>query len=195
MTPLVVAGLDLSLASTGLAEIRWGDPDAPHSTNVTTRRLQSKGTADASLPDRHRRVHRLAGQIVEWAAGADLVVIEGPAPGAAASRGSHAHDRSGLWWIVVDLLVSEYSSVVVEVPPSNRCKYACGKGRADKDIVLAAVVRRYPDVEVTGNDVADALVLAAMGARHLGHPIEASLPQTHLDALTKIRWPERNPDQ
>lgn len=40
----------------------------------------------------------------------------------------------------------------------------------------------------TGNDEADALVLAAMAHRHLGHPID-ELPKTHLAAMDKIRWP------
>jgi crossover junction endodeoxyribonuclease RuvC len=53
------------------------------------------------------------------------------------------------------------------------------------------VIRRYPDVDVDGNDVADALVLAAIGCRHLGSPLEESLPANHLAAMNKIRWPER----
>jgi crossover junction endodeoxyribonuclease RuvC len=56
--------------------------------------------------------------------------------------------------------------------------------------VLAAVVRRYPHTDVTGNDLADALVLAAMGARRLGFPIETSLPVANLAAMTKISWPQ-----
>lgn len=32
-------------------------------------------------------------------------------------------------------------------------------------------------------------VLAAMGARNLGSPIEESLPQSHLRALEKVAWP------
>jgi hypothetical protein len=56
--------------------------------------------------------------------------------------------------------------------------------------VLAAVVRRYPHADITGNDIADALVLAAMGARQLGFPIEESLPQANQAALAKINWPE-----
>lgn len=191
MTATVVVGIDLSLTSTGIAEIRWGDLDAPDDTTVATRRIQSAGRAGASLADRQARLHRLAGQVVEWAAYADLTVIEGPSLGQARQGGQH--DRSGLWWLVIDLLTDAYDSVAVEVPPACRSKYACGKGNAPKDAVLAAVIRRYPDIDVTGNDVADALTLAAMGARHLGHPIEASLPQTHLDAMTRIRWPERTP--
>jgi hypothetical protein len=55
------------------------------------------------------------------------------------------------------------------------------------------VVRRYQQVDITGNDIADALVLAAMGARQLGTPIETSLPAVHLTAMTKISWPKGVP--
>lgn len=77
---------------------------------------------------------------------------------------------------------------IVIITPSQRAKYATGKGNASKDAVLLAVARRYPTVEVTDNNEADALVLAAMIARLAGRPIETSLPQTHLDALAKVRW-------
>ena len=75
-------------------------------------------------------------------------------------------------------------------PPTSRATYATGKDNAGKDAVLAAVVRRYPDVDVTGNDEADALVMAAMGARLLGHPLEDSLPQSHLRALAGLELPD-----
>jgi hypothetical protein len=68
-------------------------------------------------------------------------------------------------------------------------KYATGKGMIAKDAVLAAVVRRYVGIDVTCNDEADALILAAMGARHLGQPIEDSLPLTHLAAMDNVHWP------
>ena len=68
--------------------------------------------------------------------------------------------------------------------------YGTGKGNAGKDEVMLATARRYTNqAEVANNDQADALVLAAMGARHLGAPIEESLPQSHLRALDKVAWP------
>jgi len=73
-------------------------------------------------------------------------------------------------------------------PPKVRAIYATGKA-LDKDQVLAAVVRRYPNVPIGNNNEADALILAAMGARKLGHPYEPSLPQTHLRAMDGAEWP------
>ncbi|GMA22268.1 hypothetical protein GCM10025864_44320 [Luteimicrobium album] len=55
--------------------------------------------------------------------------------------------------------------------------------------MLAAVIRRHPTVDITGNDEADALILAAMGARHLGHPID-DVPATHLAAMNGGQWPD-----
>ena len=172
-----IVGIDLSLTSTGVAVIT--------DRYIHTDRITSTGHKDDSLSERRQRLHDLALAIRNHVLTTDLVVIEQPAY---SRKTGHMHDRSGLWWLVVDRL-EHYATEIVEVPPTARSKYATGKGNAAKDHVLAAVIRRYPEVEVTGNDEADALVLAAMGARALGHPIEVSLPQTHLDAMAKVAWP------
>lgn len=188
MSPLtIVAGIDLSLTSTGVARIYIEHPDIDHATrDIETSRIQSTAPQAATLDQRNKRLTKLAHDVVELTAAADLVVIEQPAYSRTVG---HAHDRSGLWWLVVNTLIEEYGCPVAEVSPTTRPKYATGRNAA-KDQVLAAVIRRYPDVNVTGNDVADALVLAAMGARHLGHPIEASLPLAHLAAMDAVRWPQ-----
>ncbi len=183
-----IVGLDLSLTSTGIALIE--DRDA-----ICVTRIQSRGRKDATLDQRHTRLHNLRLDICLAAHDGvrpDLIVIEGPSFGQARQGGQH--DRAGLWWLVVDWLSQDETAggwgiPVAEVSPASRAKYATGKGNAAKDAVLAAVVRRYPHVEVTGNDQADALILACMGARALGHPLEVSLPVAHLDAMTKVAWP------
>lgn len=179
-------GLDLSLTSTGVVEIDTDDVDEV----ARVRTVGSKGRADASLYDRGARLDRLRDHIVALALDESgcrppaLVAVESPSIQRAAGS---THDRSGLWWLVVRDLHAA-GVLVAEVAPSARAKYATGKGNAGKDAVLAAVVRRYPDVPVDGNDTADALVLAAMAARALDRPID-DLPKTHLDAMTKVRWP------
>lgn len=173
-TPLI-AGVDLSLTSTGIA-LSTGH----------LHRIQSKGKATATLADRERRLFDLALRIGETVGYPDLMVIEAPSYGNA-SRGNPTHDRSGLWWWVVSE-ASDRGITVVEVPPSCRAKYATGKGNASKDAVLAAVVRRFPDWDVSGNDVADALVLCAMGCDATGHPL-VEMPALHRAALTTIGWP------
>lgn len=184
-----VVGVDLSMTSSGIAVLSTGESGA------AVHRVVSKGFADATLSQRSDRLVALRDQVVDLAAGAHLVVIEGPAfsvPGAMAG----VYDRAGLWWLVVSRLLGAGLAVAV-VPPANRAKYACGKGNAGKDAVLAAVVRRYPQVDISGNDVADAMVLASMGARYLGYPVEASLALDHLEAMSGGSWPAvsgRHPD-
>lgn len=178
----IVVGLDLSLTSTGWVRIST----APHPDGISRDLIKSSGHRGDTLAQRTARLARLCERIVELACDADLIVIEGPSLGQARQGGTH--DRSGLWWLVVATL-SNCSGLVVEAPPACRARYATGKGNASKDQVLAAVVRRYPDVPIVGNDDADALVLAAMGARYLGEPIEDSLPQAHLAAMAGVTWP------
>lgn len=167
----IYVGLDLSLTSTGIAII--------HGDVTTVQRITSKGKKGATTAD---QVERLV-SIVECIAGAvplsehTKIAVEGPSYG---STGSAAHILGGLWWLVRRYLRDDDVAVV---PPGTVKKYATGKGNAGKDEVLAAVVRRYPHVEVSGNDEADALVLAAIAARLDGHPIEETLPAAHFSTL------------
>lgn len=170
-----VVGLDLSLTSTGLAVII---------NDAAAVARHTSPTAGPTPTARHRRLMRITDEIHDWATGSDLVVLEGPSYG---STTPHAHDRSGLWWLVVHRILDAGLPLAV-VPPATRARYATGKGSASKDAVLVAVVRRYPEVNVTGNDEADALVLAAMGARHLGHPID-NPPKLCLTAMDGAVWP------
>jgi crossover junction endodeoxyribonuclease RuvC len=175
-----VVGLDLSLTATGIATPYGG---------VTT--VTSKGHAGASLPVRHVRLRAVSThvmrKITDGTSPADdtMIVVEAPAFSRVTG---HQHDRSGLWWLVVDDLMA-WGHNVVEVTPTARAKYATGKGNAGKDEVLAAVIRRYPDVDVNNNNEADALVLRAMGCDWLGAPL-AEVPKAHRAALDKVVWPE-----
>jgi len=179
-------GVDLSLTSTGLAAITVPGIEAvPAAASVT--RVTSTGSTKDSLRQRQARLVQVGMQVVGFVDRMDprLVVIEAPS---FASKYGHPHDRSGLWWLVVNALLAN-GHQVASAPPTTRAKYAAGKGNASKDQVLAEVVRRYPDVTITKNDEADALVLAAMGARQLGDPIEASLPVVNITALSGVEWP------
>lgn len=180
--PPRVVGVDPSLTSTGLAD-------------STGRTLRVRGPRmGAALSDDLARMTHIATICREFATygpghvahPADLAVIEGPSFGQGRQSGTHA--RAGLWWLIVDGLASAGVPIAV-VPPATRATYACGRGNAGKDDVLAAVVKRYPDWDVLGNDIADAVTMCAIGARLLGHPIDGDLPKTHLRALTKVVLP------
>jgi len=183
-----VAGLDLSMTSTGIAIVCKGA--------IQLERVRSKpARTPATLEDRHRRIELIGDTVLAhlisdfdpdgWP---DLVAVEQPAY--SKTMGS-MHDRSGLWWDIVGRL-HKLRLPVVEVPPNTLKLYVTGKGNAEKELMVATTIRRFPDVPTDiGNDQADALGLASMAARHLGNPIEESLPARNLQALDKIRWPER----
>ena len=179
---MIVDGVDPSLTATGVAVV---DTDDVLSIRVDS--VGGKGHRDASWFDRWRRVEDLAGRVIGVFGGcADLVVIE--APSLAQRNAGSAHDRAGLWWSLFGRL-ARAEVPVLPVPPAVRAKYATGKGNAPKDAVMLAVARRYPQAPVATNDHADAVALAAIGARMLGEPVEGSLPKTHLDALAKLTLP------
>jgi crossover junction endodeoxyribonuclease RuvC len=169
----MIYGLDLSLVATGI------------SNGQTTWLIPSKGKAGASLPERNSRLSGLRGRVLTELAGAELVVIEGPA---FASKMGSAHDRSGLWWLIVADL-HDRGIPVAEVPPTSLKRYATGKGNANKGAMVEAATRRFPDVETSGDDNrCDALFLAAMGHDRLGRPL-TSMPAAHRSSLGSVRWP------
>ena len=169
-----VVGLDLSLTSTGVA-----------SNAGWTERIRTRPGADPFT-----RLRTIRSEVLDRVRGglehADLVVVEGPAFRGAGNETGH-HQRAGLWWLVLEAIDAR-DIPWAQVPPACLKRYATGKGNASKDEVLAAVIRRFPAVEVAGNDAADALVLAAMGADHMGVPM-VEMPAAHRTGLAKVAWP------
>jgi len=179
-----VVGIDLSLTGTGLADL---DLDRGTFTNVDT--YGTKGKRADKYKQRGDRLQTMAGYILTWATagvyGPELVVVEGPSIG---SRGGSQFDRSGLWWLVVSQLQAEDIPVLV-VPPKTRAKYATGNGNSGKDVVIAHVTEQYGHLyadRIKNDNECDAMVLAAMGARHLGFVIDDDLPQVNVSAMAGI---------
>lgn len=175
----VVVGLDLSLTSTGFALI-----EANGYIHVDT--VRSKGSTGDSLRQRHARLHDLAARIVDQVPTVSHVAVETPAYGG--TSGSH-HDRSGLWWLVIDKLHQRGSRRIIEIPPTSAKKYATGKGSASKAEVLTHVIRRYSEVEFDNDNEADALVLAAMYRHLIAEPVQP-VPLINMASLEKIRLDE-----
>lgn len=169
-----VVGLDLSLTSTGIA-VHGAIPDWAGT-------IKSKGTKADTWEMRRQRIDGIVGRVIPPIPEGALVVVEAPSYG---STTGSAHDRSGLWWITFDTLTA-LGYTVLPVAPTVRAKYATGKGNAGKDAVLAAAVRRYPGIEIDDNNVADAVVLMAIGCRLLGEPIDDPMPAANLTALDKL---------
>lgn len=177
-----VVGLDLSLTAAGVAMLTITDDG----WTSAVRTIGTEGHNDDTLTQRWQRLRDAANAILLVARTAELVLVEQPAYSKTTGK---SHDRSGLWWRVIDRLIED-GITVVEVTPGQVKKYATGKGNSGKQAVLLATDRRYPMVGVTNDNEADALTLAAMGARWLATPIENTLPLTHIEAMTKVRWPE-----
>lgn len=181
-----IVALDLSMTATGVAEYsdRWG-------TTVRTvfsqpERKRKKTDPPLTLLERYTRMSRLRTDVLGWLGPQhiDLVIVEGPSY---ASVGAGTWDRAGFWWQIVGPLVD--AGPVAICPSSNRQKFATGNGRAGKDEVLAAIVRRYHKVPVANNNEADAMSMLAAAMTWLGLPTEP-VPKTHSDALPGIQWPE-----
>ena len=178
-----VAGLDLSLTSTGMCFAEQG-------TIVELRTVKSKGRRSDTLADRRERLFAIANEVVDavnqFQPG--LVVVEAPSYG---SRFGSAHDRSGLWWLIVGALLQDFP--VALVSPQGRAKYGTGAGNSKKDVVEAFVREVYQDLcprRIANDDEADALLCAAMGSRQLGVPLEAVRPSDRsLEALEGVLWP------
>jgi Holliday junction resolvasome RuvABC endonuclease subunit len=173
MIPTAI-GLDLSLTGTGIASSKgW--------TRVLHPPAKARG---------HVRLDWIRDQVLEHVGSVheNLVVVEGPSYGnQGAQRQSGHHERAGLWWLITHALWKRGVDYAV-ASPASRAKYATGRGNAAKADVVREVTRRF-DWFAGGEDEADALVLAAMGADWLGAPI-VDMPKTHRAALGPVRWPE-----
>lgn len=174
MSDLRIAGLDLSLTSTGVALIQPGGP-------VSVHRIQPPPAAKATV---HERLKCLYTEVRQLVAGATHITVEGPSFGS--NQGQHK--LGGMWWIVMHVLwLDNPDAEVVKVSPTTLKVYATGRGnKLEKDEVAIAVVRRYPKVDIRNNDMADAWVLAAMTADQLGCPV-VEVPKDHRRALKD--WP------
>lgn len=170
MSAPVVVGLDLSLTSTGVAISGGGAV-----------------TADTIKPPRGldglARLRYLRGVVGYAVRDADLVVVETLA---LSSRTGKALERAGFWWAVRDE-IDHLGIPFLGRTPQQVKMFATGKGNTLKDEVLAAMIKRYMEIEIKGNDAADALALCGIGLHHLGHSLGTGLlPKTHLRALDKI---------
>ena len=176
-----ISGLDLSLTSTGIAEFEDG---ARRSWT-----FGSKGKLGATIAQRAARLNDVREEVVHAVLRghqqADIALVEAHS---FAAKGGQQHDRSGLWWLVVDDLVAA-GVPVVEVAPSSLKLFATGKGNAGKEDVLLAVARRHPDFEFTTNDEADAITLVDMALARWSHD-QFDPTAYQLRAIEKVAWPE-----
>jgi len=171
-----IVGIDPSLTGTGIAIINGG--------TVSAHKIGSSGKSTDDWEQRYCRGTNLVNRIARSVPHYSLVAIEGPSY---SSVGGSSHDRSGLWWRIYDALRVECQCTILVVSPSQRMIYATGKGNAKKDTVLAAAIKRYQHlIDIIDNNIADAVVLAAILSDLDGAPL-VKLPETHMRALDKLR--------
>jgi Holliday junction resolvasome RuvABC endonuclease subunit len=135
------------------------------------------------------------GEVATVRASQTFVVVEGPlynVPKVKMGDGTKIpslrgyHERAGLWWMIVHRLWRLGIPVAI-ASPANVKLFATGKGNAAKDRVLAAAVRKFPEIE--SNDEADALCCAALGAQRLGVPLVQFEPNLYRErAEITVKW-------
>lgn len=171
---MMVVGLDLALIRTGVAVVNIGQGP----TTCTCYFFEAKPEVG------HERLAKIVASVEEVTRDADLVVMEGLAYAAHDNRRALA----GAWWIVQHMLWGERRPTAV-VPPATLKQYATGIGNAKKPLVTAAVNSdAFPYFRTRDDNAADAAVLASMGARAKGQPVDR-VPIEQQAALLKCEWP------
>lgn len=196
-----VAGLDLSLRATGVAVIGYdlvADADGRNQRHepcvLRLRTVGRDGIKGEGYPERSRRIVAQTRRVLAAlpAAGIDLAVIEGPSYG---SQHGAQMDRYALWMGVYSSMQAQGVPIAV-VAPGTREKWATGSvprgidRKARKARVLAAVRGMWPNERIRDDDEADALVLATIGAHHLGWPLPFETKPRHTTGLQAVEWPE-----
>lgn len=164
-----VIGLDLSLASTGLA-------DAAAGRTMIVKAGSRRG---------YDRLRWIRAQVMPACVDASLVAVEGPSFRSSSTGEKGHHERAGLWWFITEALNAADIPLVV-VSPAGLKKYATGKGNASKDEVLLAASKRFPWF-VGNNDQADALWLSTIGY-DLGECSVLKMPEKHREALMNVEF-------
>ncbi|MGV9742840.1 crossover junction endodeoxyribonuclease RuvC [Nocardia farcinica] len=180
----IVIGIDPSLTGTGLAILTHRPGRDSIDTQLHT--FASTGRRSDTWAQRYQRLIRLRGNVMAAVPRTTtLAVIEGPSY---ASTGTGQHDRAWYWGLLYGALSSLGIPVAV-CPPKTRAKWVCDNGNAGKADVAAAVSRLWPLVEWRGDDQADALCHASIGAQHLRMPVPYRVLERHKLAIAKIEWP------
>lgn len=174
---LRVLGIDSSLTATGLArvDIDWCTDekfaDKPMSQVWNDPLVITVGDNKPKTKTRREYSRRISGVVTRVDAAmeeVDVIVMEELAYGA---KGATAFVLPWLWGRIIDC--AEARDIPIGFANVSQVKkYACGKGNADKSYVVAAMVRNFPEVNITNDNEADALCLALIGCRSSGHPID-----------------------
>lgn len=191
---LRVLGIDPSLVATGLCEILLGGDEWPSAPvldppewSATVRTLSTFKPKEKTKREYSRRVSRVIEQIEEVCVYGnedrpDLIAIESLAY---AAKGEAVWVLPWVFGRIIDVC-ERYNIELIVVSTTARAKYVTGKGNSPKDAVLAAAIRRFPDIEISNNNEADAVICAAVGCRYKGLPIDGVPKDYWVDTMRKI---------
>lgn len=174
---VAVLGVDPSLVMTGLA--------CSDGLHLYVRRVGTQ-PSPPTVGGKLYRLRYIVEQVLAFAPSECMTVIEAPVV-AHGGAGGGLFDRSGLYWMLIDRLWER--GPVVSVQPATRAIYAAGNGNASKEEVLESMRSRPPGISIKDDNIADALALAAMGARWLDRPFDGDLPFKVLRAMSTPNWP------
>jgi Holliday junction resolvasome RuvABC endonuclease subunit len=176
-----ILGIDPSLTGTGLALVERAGPGDFAWTHLSVAKNNLSG---------HHRLDYIVDTVMSLVSTlqhGDVVVMEGPSFN---SGGAKSHELAGGWWLIKHAMWQWMEETGTElavyiVPPRSRAKYATGNGNAKKDAVLNSVNEWYHDINVTDHNIADAIVLATMGARVEKSYID-DVPPEEFDRMTPL---------
>lgn len=174
---MIAVGIDPSLSCTGVAVIDTT------TGKIIARRVVTESQGKTLLGKRRRIRQAVARTLNVIPARVDLTAIEVPN---SRSQFGAQNERMALYWFLVDQMFAR--GPVVEIAPATRAVLASGNGRASKEAVTSAMRAAFPAVQVTDDNVADALSLAAAAAARLGHP-QYPYDAHQSKSFANIAWP------
>ena len=160
-----VLGLDLSITGTGVAHTVEGA--------VCTHLIKT------NPKHRDSRLTQLQNEIREYAAGAELCLIEAPTPRSPSSV------VSGMVQGAARLVLLELGIPYGTLMPASLKKYATGKGTGDKVPMAIAALKRA-GLEFEDDNQCDGFWLWVAANDVLGQPV-FDLPQINRESLKKIK--------
>jgi crossover junction endodeoxyribonuclease RuvC len=147
----------------------------------------SKPDVDRTTEAASIRIGKIISALSSHITQADMVMLKSVTFN---SAGTAARDLHWLWGRIVDCAVEHVVDLCV-VPAAHTAAYVTGAGNSAKSTVLSAAKTRWPQVEtVDSPEAADALILAAIGCRHLDKPID-QVPRVYWEKVIDPRAPRR----
>lgn len=177
--PLIL-GIDSSLTGTGLCRIEIDDVDhSRYAIEVHT--VRTAGPKTKTRREYSRRITHVVKTVAAAMEGVDVIMMEELAYGA---KGATAFVLPWLWGRIID--EAEQRDIPLAFSNIQQLKkYATGSGASDKTQVMARMIRAFPSVNITNDNESDAMVLALMGARGWGYPLDHPT-QAKAEVMEKI---------